>query len=170
MSVDEEVVLLEEQLATAHADVERLQTQLADLTARQSQHDAELQALRDQLEARRGEAETARAEASAHTEEAERLREAIAAAESHGREAVQRYRDAVLEREPQLPADLVTGDSITELDAAIERARQTVAQVRQHLDQQAQALRIPAGAPARGSPDISELSSAEKIRFGLSKT
>jgi hypothetical protein len=83
---------------------------------------------------------------------------------------VQRYREVVLEREPQLPADLVTGDSVGEVDAAVERARQTVARVRQHLDQQAQALRIPAGAPARGSPDVSELSSAEKIRLGLSKS
>jgi len=170
MSVDEEVVLLEEQLAAAHADVERLQTQMADLTARQSQHDAELQELRGQLETSRGEAESARNEATGHAKEIERLRESVVTAEAQGKEAVRRYRDAMLEREPQLPADLVAGDSITELDAAIERARQTVAQVRQHLDLQAQALRIPAGAPARGDPDVSDLSSAEKIRLGLSKT
>ena len=170
MSVDEEVVSLEEQLAAAHADVERLQSQMADLTARQSQHDAELQELRGQLETSRGEAESARNEATGHAEEVERLRESVVTAEAQGKEAVRRYRDAMLEREPQLPADLVAGDSITELDAAIERARQTVAQVRQHLDQQAQALRIPAGAPARGDPDVSDLSSAEKIRLGLSKT
>jgi hypothetical protein len=45
-----------------------------------------------------------------------------------------------------------------------------VAQVRQHLEQQAQAARVPAGAPARGSPDTSELSASEKIRLGLQKT
>jgi DNA repair exonuclease SbcCD ATPase subunit len=166
MCVDEEVVLLEEQLATAHADVDRLQTQLAELTARQSEHDAEVQALRTS----RMDTEAAKSQSVAQTEEIERLRESMAAAEAHGREAVLRYREVVLEREPHLPGDLVSGDSIGELDAAVERARQTVAQVRQHLDQQAQALRIPAGAPARGSPDISGLSSAEKIRLGLSKT
>ncbi|HEU0072588.1 MAG TPA: hypothetical protein VFS30_01115 [Dehalococcoidia bacterium] len=168
--MDEEVVLLEEQLATAHADVERLQSQLADLTARQAEREAEVQQLRGQLEASRAEAEAVRSQASTQAEELERLSESIAAAEAQGRDAVQRYREVVLEREPQLPADLVNGDSIGEVDAAVERARQTVAQVRQHLDQQAQALRIPAGAPARGSPDVSELSSAEKIRLGLSKT
>jgi chromosome segregation ATPase len=170
MGVDEEVVLLEEQLATAHADVERLQTQLADLTARQLQHDDEVQALRDQLQASRAEVDTARSEAQSQAEALGQLRESMAAAEAQGREAVQRYREVVLEREPQLPADLVAGDSIGELDMAVDRARQTVAQVRQHLEQQAQALRVPAGAPARGSPDLSELSSAEKIRLGLSKT
>lgn len=170
MCVDEEVVLLEEQLATAHADVERLQTQLAELTARQLQHDDEVQALRDQLQASRAEVDTARSEAQSQAEALGQLRESMAAAEAQGREAVQRYREVVLEREPQLPADLVAGDSIGELDMAVDRARQTVAQVRQHLEQQAQALRVPAGAPARGSPDLSELSSAEKIRLGLSKT
>ena len=170
MCVDEEVALLEEQLATAHADVDRLQTQLAELTARQSEHDAEVQTLRSELRTSRMDTEAAKSQSVAQTEEIERLRESMAAAEAHGREAVLRYREVVLEREPHLPGDLVSGDSIGELDAAVERARQTVAQVRQHLDQQAQALRIPAGAPARGSPDISGLSSAEKIRLGLSKT
>lgn len=169
MCVDEEVVLLEEQLAAAHADVERLQAEMADLTARQTQHEAEALDLRGQLEASRAEAEAARSEATARADELAQLGESAAAAEAQGHEAVQRYRAVLLEREPQLPADLVTGESIGEVDAAVERARQTVAQVRQHLDQQAQSLRIPAGAPARGSADVSELSSAEKIRLGLSR-
>jgi chromosome segregation ATPase len=170
MCVDEEVVLLEEQLAAAHGDLERLQSQLADLTAWQTQHQAELQEVRGQLESSRAEAEASKSQLAAQVKEMERLQETAATAEAENREAVQRYRAVVLEREPQLPADLVVGDSVTALDAAIERARQTVAQVRQHLDQQAQALRVPAGAPARGSPDVSDLSSAEKIRLGLSKT
>jgi chromosome segregation ATPase len=169
MCVDEEVVLLEEQLATAHADVERLQGELADLTARQSQHEAEMSELRGQLEASRTEAAEAQSQLRTQTEEAELLGASAEAAAEQGRDAVQRYRELVLEREPQLPAELVTGESVGELDAAVERARQTVAQVRQHLDQQAQALRVPAGSPARGSLDVSELSSAEKIRLGLSK-
>jgi regulator of replication initiation timing len=169
MCVEEEVVLLEEQLAAAHADVERLQTQVAEFSARQSRHEAETQELRGQLEASRAEAEAARAQAATQAEELQRLGESMAAADAQGREAVQRYREVMLEREPHLPADLVTGDSIADVDAAVERARQTVAQVKQHLDQQSQSLRVPAGAPARGSPDVSELSSAEKIRLGLSK-
>jgi len=168
--MDEEVVLLEEQLATAHADVERLQTQLADLAARDSQRDAEVQDLRTQLQASRADAEAAQALVASQAEESQRLQEAISQAEAQSREALGRYREAALQREPQLPGDLVTGSTVSELDAAIERARQTVAQVRQHLEQQAQALRVPAGAPARGSPDASDLSAGEKIRLGLQKS
>ena len=68
---------------------------------------------------------------------------------------MQRVRQSILEREPDLPQELVTGDTVAELDAAVAQARQTVAQVRQHLEQQAQALRVPAGAPVRGGPDVS---------------
>ncbi|HEY7466532.1 MAG TPA: hypothetical protein VIB47_07545 [Dehalococcoidia bacterium] len=168
--MDEEVVLLEEQLATAHADIERLQTQIADLEARDSERGVELKELRGQLQASRAEAEEARSRLVSQAEETQGLRESVALSESQSREALQRYRAAVLQREPQLPADLVTGETVSELEAAVERARQTVAQVRQHLEQQAQALRVPAGAPARGSPDPSELSAGEKIRLGLQKS
>ena len=101
--MDEEVVLLEEQLAAAHADIERLQSQVADLTARQAQHEAELQEVRGQAEASRGEAEAAQSQLAAQVEEMERLRESAAASEVQGREAARRYRDVVLEREPHLP-------------------------------------------------------------------
>lgn len=168
--MDEEVVLLEEQLAAAHAEVERLQAQVAALSAGREQHDEQVAGLRSQLEAARADAEDARSQLAAGAQETERLHGSIADAEALAREALQRYREAVLDREPHLPADLVSGDSVAELDAAVERARQTVAQVRQHLDTQAQALRVPAGAPARGSPDVSDLSATEKIRHGLSKT
>ena len=69
--------------------------------------------------------------------------------------------------EPDLPADLVSGETVSEVDEAAVRARQTVAQVRQHLETQAQALRVPAGAPARGAPDTSAMTPAEKIRLGV---
>ena len=167
MPVDEEVVLLEEQLASAHADVEQLQARLGEAEALAASREAEVGELRRQLEAARGElAQRDEALAAKEAELAE-LRTGAAAAEERLRAAANRYREAVLAQEPQLPAGLVNGETIEEIDESLARARQTVAQVRQHLEQQAQALRIPAGAPARGGPDFSGLSAAEKIRLGL---
>jgi hypothetical protein len=168
--VDEEVVLLEEQLASAHADVQRLESQVADLQARASQGQIELRELKGQLEAARSQQAALETERGARDEELAQLRESVAAAEAQGREAANRYREVALAREPDLPADLVGGESVSEVEASLERARQTVAQVRQHLDQQAQTLRVPAGAPARSEPDFSELSAAEKIRLGLRRS
>jgi chromosome segregation ATPase len=168
--VDEEVVLLEEQLASAHADVQRLESQMADLEARASQGQIELRELKGQLDAARGQQAVLEAERGARDEELARLRESVEAAQAHGLEAVMRFREAALAREPELPSDLVGGESVAEVEASLERARQTVAQVRQHLDQQAQTQRVPAGAPARSEPDFSELSAAEKIRLGLRRS
>lgn len=158
--MDEEVVLLEEQLATLQADVESLQNRLADAEARAAGREADVTRLRAQL----AERDTAIA---GHSAEAESLRSALTSAEERSRGAAARYRDVLLAREPDLPADLVSGDTVEEVDAAAVRARETVALVRQRLEAEAQLGRVPAGAPARGAPDASGLSAAEKIRFGL---
>ena len=158
--MEEEVVLLEEQLIAAQADIERLQTQVAEAEAREQTHVAEVAELRRQVAAREE-------SMAAQTVELEDLRSAASESESRAREAVQRLRQSVLEREPELPQELIVGDTVTDLDAAVARARQTVAQVRQHLEQQAQTQRVPAGAPVRGGPDVSAMTAGEKIRAGL---
>ena len=168
--MDEEVVLLEEQLAAAHADIERLQGRLADAEARAGTRESELAAIHGELEAARRETAEREASLASQAEELESTRSYLTLIENRAREATSRYREAALAREPHLPADLVTGETVEEIDEALVRARQTVAQVRQHLEQQAQALRVPAGAPARGSPDLSSLTAAEKIRLGLQQT
>ena len=170
MRMDEEVVLLEEQLAAAHTDIERLQARLTELEEGASRRENETAELRRQVESAQ-EGLLARDDVIAgHAEEIEALRGALDAGRAEAREAASRYRDSVLAREPELPADLVAGETVADIDAAIGRARQTVAQVRQHLEQQAQAVRVPSGAPARGSPDASALSATEKIRLGLQQS
>ena len=160
--MDEEVVLLEEQLTSAQTDIERLQSQLAEAEAREGTRVAEAGELRRQLAER---------EESLATQgvELEDLRAAIVESRTAAREAVQRVRHSILEREPDLPHDLVSGDTVADLDAAVANARQTVAQVRQHLEQQAQSVRVPAGAPVRGTQDVSAMTAGEKIRAGLSR-
>jgi chromosome segregation ATPase len=160
--VEEEVVLLEEQLLAAQGDVDRLQAQLADVVAREETRAAEVAELRRQI-AERDES------LAAQNVELEDLRAAISEAEVRVREAVQRVRQSVLEREPELPEGLVAGETVTEIDAAVARARQAVAQVRQHLEQRAQTQRVPAGAPVRAAPDVSGMTAAEKIRAGLGR-
>lgn len=160
--MDEEMVLLEEQLTAAQNDIEQLQAQLADAEARDATRAAEVSELRRQLSAREE-------SLAAQSIELEDLRSAVTEVQAASREAVERVRQSILEREPDLPQELVTGETVADLDAAVSQARQTVAQVRQHLEQQAQSLRVPAGAPVRGAPDVSGMTASEKIRAGLSR-
>ena len=82
--------------------------------------------------------------------------------------AVARYREAMLRAEPDLPPELVSGDSIDAVDASLAAARRTVAQIRSRLAAEAEPPRgFPTGSPARGEPSADGLSAAEKIAYGL---
>lgn len=157
--MDEEV-LLEEQLTEAQNEIERLQTWLAEAETRTAEQETLLRTLQTSL-AEREEALTAQAT------EAETLRTALEQARTDGKEAVSRYRAVVLAHENELPVDLVRGETVAEVELSLEEARRTVAQVRQHLEQRAQSVRVPAGSPPRNAPDLSGLSASEKIRRGL---
>jgi hypothetical protein len=170
MRVEEEVVLLEEQLAAAHADIEQLQSRLSEAEARASGRDAELAEIQGRLETTLAELAERQSQQMAQSTELAEAKTALESMEERVREAAGRYRDAVLARETDLPGDLVAGDTIDAIDESLKTARETVAQIRQHLEQQAQSQRVPPGAPVRTGPDLSALSAAEKIRLGLQQS
>ncbi|MFN8584339.1 MAG: hypothetical protein U0446_03295 [Dehalococcoidia bacterium] len=85
--------------------------------------------------------------------------------------AVARYRDAALAAEPELPPELVSGQTVEEVDASLAAARSTVASIRQRLSEGAESSMrgFPAGAPARLGGSTEGLSAAEKIARGLER-
>jgi hypothetical protein len=85
-------------------------------------------------------------------------------------QAVGKYRTKLLAESPEVPEELVKGDTPEEVDASFAAARQVVERIKQRLETQTSAERVPAGAPARGLPDLSSLSPAEKIAYGLARS
>ena len=61
----------------------------------------------------------------------------------------------------------MTPDDIEAVDASLIAARDLVGRVRTHIETEAHASRVPAGAPPRTAPDYSALSPEQKIRLGL---
>lgn len=157
---DDELTAMQEELATAQAELERLQVTAADREARAAHLEAQLSGLRDELA-------QACNEAQAREQELAGLGERTQTLEAKLQSAAQRYRELALQQSPELPQELVTGETVEEVDQALQRARETVSKVRGHLESQAQAGRVPMGAPPRSGPDLSALSAEEKIRFGL---
>jgi chromosome segregation ATPase len=157
---NEELAALQEELDAAKAEVERLQELLADREARAVHAESQLSELR-------GELSQARTESEAREAELAGLREREQSLAAQVQDAAQRYRTLALKQAPELPEELVTGDSVDAIDEALQQARETVSKVRGHLESQAQAGRVPVGAPARSGPDPSALSTDEKIRLGL---
>jgi len=86
------------------------------------------------------------------------------------RAAAGRYREAVLAAAPELPPELVSGETMEAVDASLAAARQTVAAVQRRSAGGPGAARVPAGAPVRSGPDLSSLSPKEKIAFGLANS
>ena len=151
---------LQEELAEARAELERLQVSAADGEARAAHLESQQGRLQEELAQVRSEAEARDQELTGLREQAEALQDRV-------RSSAQRYRELALEHSPELPQELVAGDTVEDVDQALQRARETVSKVRGHLESQAQAGRVPVGAPPRSAPDLSALSAEEKIRFGL---
>ena len=84
-------------------------------------------------------------------------------------EAAAKYRLLLLASAPEVPQELVTGNTIEELDASMATAQSVVAQVRQNLESHRDRERVPAGSPARGTPDLAGLSPRDKIAYALSR-
>jgi chromosome segregation ATPase len=166
----------DERLAEAQAEVERLQSQTADAEARAAHLEEQNNALQRELEEAQGRVAALEEELAAARTEAEAKHELVLSLEGQVEElrgaltaAAERYRELLLASNPEVPGDLVRGESIEEVEASLEAARQTVLQVRSHLESQAQAGRVPTGSPVRSGPDLSALSPQEKIQMGLSR-
>lgn len=85
------------------------------------------------------------------------------------RQAVARYRDALLAAEPDLPPDLVRGDTLEDIDATATSARDAVQRIRERVASE-RPRGFPVGAPARSverGHAHSTLSAHEKIAAGL---
>ncbi len=157
---DEELQELQDELSAARAELDRLQGIAADREARAAHLEGELAQVREELSG-------AREQASAAGGQADELRAQSEALATQVQSSAQRYRELLLQHSPELPGDLITGESVAEIDAALERARETVSKVRGHLESHAQATRVPVGAPVRSAADLSSLSAQEKIQLGL---
>ncbi|MCD6453572.1 MAG: hypothetical protein J7K77_04735 [Dehalococcoidales bacterium] len=82
-------------------------------------------------------------------------------------EALVNYRTMVMQTNPEVPAELITGDSIPAINESLRQAKGMISQVRQSLETEIQATRIPAGAPPRTPLDHSSLSPRQKIRYAI---
>ena len=153
---------LQDELADARSQVERLQLEAADAEARAQRAVAEAAVLRDEVR-------TSAEAASAAAGDASALREQLAGAEQQMRASAERYRDLVVRTEPALPAELIAGETIEDVDASVVAARDVVGRVRAHIVSQAQSARVPAGAPQRSAASVSSLSPEQKIRYGLGR-
>ncbi|MFH1640081.1 MAG: hypothetical protein ABIB93_07240 [Chloroflexota bacterium] len=83
--------------------------------------------------------------------------------------AVANYRVLLVKANPGVFGELVCGDSVASVNDSMERAKALVSRVRQELETEAIASRVPSGAPARTLPNLSSLSPREKISYAIGR-
>lgn len=158
----ESITAIQTELEGAKKGVESLNSQL-------SERDSKM-----------GELQTAITEKVALIESQEQelatLRDASAASEgrmaelSNGLvEATEKYRSALASANPSVPASLITGESIAEIDASMATAQGVVETVKETLAAASAETLVPAGAPERTGPDLSSMSPKEKIAYAIKK-
>lgn len=82
-------------------------------------------------------------------------------------EAVTSYRNMILQANPDIVEELISGDTIESLNGSLEKARSLIGRVRQGLESEIAMSRVPPGAAERRPPDLSALSPREKIQYAI---
>lgn len=139
---DEKVI--NEEAATP--DSEQLQAQVTELQNLMAKKDEEL------------------AQANARLAE---IKEAVANTDRMLAQAVTSYKAMVVKANPGIPEELVTGNTVDEVNAAVTKATTLVNKVKQGLAAEMAATRVPAGAPERTSVNLEALTPREKIQYAL---
>ena len=82
-------------------------------------------------------------------------------------QAVASYKAMVVQANPGVLAELITGDTVDEVNESLKNARALVDRVRQEMEAEVSKARIPAGSPQRTPLDLSALSPREKIQYAI---
>ena len=83
------------------------------------------------------------------------------------KQAVASYKVLVIQSNPDVPEELVTGDSIEAINDSLTSATELVSKIRKGMEAEISLARVPAGAPERTAPDLSGLSPREKIQYAV---
>ena len=166
--------MTEEEISQLQTEKEALQNELAttaralrDTQEQLKQRDAAFAPLEQELAETKAQfTERDEAAASWQTHAAEKEAELTAANEAIA-SAIAGYRTLAVSANPAIPQEMITGDSIEEINTSLESARTIVGKVTANVQASLAQGNVPPGAPSRGELDLSGLSPREKIRHGL---
>ena len=82
-------------------------------------------------------------------------------------QTVNGYRAAVAGANPEIPEELISGETTEAIDESLASAKKLVSRVKQGLEAEAMQSRFPGGAPVRTALDTSALSPKEKIKYAI---
>jgi chromosome segregation ATPase len=82
-------------------------------------------------------------------------------------QAVAAYKELVVQANPGVLAELITGDTVEAVNESLKNALALIERVKREMEAEASRTRVPAGAPPRAPLDLSALSPREKIQYAI---
>jgi hypothetical protein len=148
-----------------------LSERIASLEASLAQRDTSLAEAAQTIETLKQDFTTAEtthlSQAAIASQEIETLKKDFAAVDTAHKEAVIEYRRLAVSSNPIFNPELLAGNSIPEINAAMTRATTLVDKLRADVEASFKAISVPAGAPERSGPDASGLSARDKINLAI---
>jgi chromosome segregation ATPase len=104
------------------------------------------------------------------TQAKDELEERLTTVSNSLAEAVASYKAMVVQANPEVIEELISGDTVDAINESLDKAKALVSKVRQGLETEISLVKVPAGAPERTPPDLSALSPREKIQYAIGGT
>ncbi len=156
---DKEQELMDE-LATARGELERLKQEKEALTRELESRNATIVELEQVVASKDSEIVILKQAVAESDRKLAELNNTLA-------QAVASYKGLVTETNPEVPDELITGDTIDAINESLENARALIDRVKQGIEAEVSKTKIPVGAPQRTPLDLSVLSPREKIQYAI---
>jgi len=157
---EEEVQIMQAELELARQQLRGLEADKAAYRDELAARDTAVSELRQQVAARDSELAVQQQAAAEFEDRFEKISSDLS-------QAVASYRALVVRSNPDVPEDMVSGDTIEAIDGAIKSARELINRVRENMEEEMSLAKFPIGAPVRTAPDFSALSPREKIQYAI---
>ena len=159
MVADKEQELIDE-LEAARAELERLKPEKEALTRELESKNATIAELEQALASKDGEIAILKQAVADSDQKLVEINNTLA-------QAVASYKALVVETNPEVPDELITGETIDAINESLGNARALIDRVKQGIEAEVSRTRVPVGAPQRAPLDLSVLSPREKIQYAI---
>jgi chromosome segregation ATPase len=158
-----EVIMTEAENKTLQEELEKLRQEKAALNNELATRDTRLNEIQQALTVKDGELVVLRQNVA-------ELQTQIGSMSENMGQAVTGYQKLAIKANPEIPSELIIGETVAAIENAVASACKLVSKVKEKLSAAQTQTRVPAGAPQRTPPDLSALSPREKIQQGISST
>lgn len=156
----EEVAELTEELQNTRDELERLKQEKEALAWKLASKDDTIAKLEQTVASQDSEIAVLRQAVADSAQRLTEINETLA-------QAIASYKSLIVAANAEIPAELITGDTIEAIDESLGNARALIDRVKQGIEAEAAKTKVPAGAPQRAPLDLSVLSPREKIQYAI---